>query len=369
LVAHFGTVLFVPSGGESDPTAAARKLVASLEADPRVLTVVEPELDPDHDWMLPFFPAGDPTSDDLLAGGDAQRYLRTSVPITFHVSVPKKNQRTFGPDEEAPSDKYIAVWNGCSLLTAWETTDDDVPRSGGHVVIDVVQDAARRIDGAVYVQPCSPECDYMFTHVGLLVRPDVDADSTSYRRGIHRGVVEVLIQPGPTSEWLSEMLYLEMMSAMDYFAELKNNGQRVLDIQHSAQHDLISLLFAQHHSVEVSTFPLRKRLGEIWRHRGSRKERRVIAARLLLHAANLEMVRREWTENRLRFEARCAEEDGLSLLFANDHPLDAAAIETISMESARATAEQMTLRLENRAMILATVVGAVAGGLVSVIIR
>lgn len=367
LMAHFGTVLFVPSDPNGDATAGTRELVRSLEADPRVITVKEPQLEPSFDWILRFYPShGHAQSRTLLHGADVQHYLRMSAAVLFEVRVPKKNQPAFGRDKQAPSDKYIAAWNGCFLMTAWETNDDFVPRSGGHVVIDVLRDAAQRVGGDVYVQACSPGCDYLFTHVGLVVRTDSDADDPSFSPGLHSGIVEVTLPGEATTEDLVGSLYRKIRLAADYFAALKNTGRRVSDIQHAAEDDLISLLMAQHHSIEASTYRLWERLREAWKHRGSRKQRRELAARLLLHAANLEVLKREWNERRLRFE-RQAQEDQLLLLFANDHPLDAAAIETLSMDTVRATAEHLALRFENRALILATLGGAIAGGLVSAV--
>jgi hypothetical protein len=82
------------------------------------------------------------------------------------VDVPAKNQRRIIESDSLPN-RYDIYWDGEVCLVGWEhNSDESIPLSGGHVVIDVTKTALEALDFGLYVQACNPE-------LRLRVRPYV----------------------------------------------------------------------------------------------------------------------------------------------------------------------------------------------------
>jgi hypothetical protein len=92
------------------------------------------------------------------------------------LDVPDKNQPKVFETDRIPSESYLALWNGVTLLIGWEQTARDyVGSSGGHVVESVLEEATERLDANILVQACNPDCTYVFLHTAIRVLPDEDA--------------------------------------------------------------------------------------------------------------------------------------------------------------------------------------------------
>ena len=78
---------------------------------------------------------------------------------------------------------------------------------------------------------------------------------------------------------------------------------------------------------------------------------------LWLSLANVETLRRTWENLRRDFE----EDHEYLAIFVNDYSSDVATIESLEVGHLDATIEQISQSLDNRALLLATVLGALAG--------
>jgi hypothetical protein len=88
---------------------------------------------------------------------------------------------------------------------------------------------------------------------------------------------------------------------------------------------------------------------------------------LLLSLANTETMLRSWNEIRQSFESTISE-DSIGDLFGSDYSSDITAIDTLDFSHVDSSIEQVSSSLDNRAVAIATIGGALAGGLASAIV-
>ena len=228
-----------------------------------------------------------------------------------------------------------------------------IPVAGGHIVVDVLNDAVHKSGGDLYVQACSPHCDYLFIHTSIRIRAEACGDIEFKFVEDQQSIVETPLTYGADLESVADELYYDVALSIENFAELKNTTQRVKDIERSARHDLSDLLFIQYDHSKLSTQPLLSRLRKAWAHRACRRRSRELISRLWLSMSNLEALKRQWDEARLTFEEE-AQEHNKSPLFARDHPDDVATIASLDLSRMQSTLEQAAARLDNRDVVIAT---------------
>ncbi len=158
--------------GSEVKRALLDELVATLDKDPRVTRVQAPrELNTHYTYLRRYWPERTRTSAErLLTGADYMSVLLLPEPVLFTVRVPKKNQPTKHGFDDVPSDTYDVAWDGVTAWVIWAQSSPDIPKSGGHVVRDVLDDAARALGGGVYEQACSPGCTNIFLHTTLRLK-------------------------------------------------------------------------------------------------------------------------------------------------------------------------------------------------------
>jgi hypothetical protein len=191
---RFGAFMLIIADEQKPISVIMQELVAQLERDPRVISVRAPKLDEDWDEKKTYYPSGihlDP--DTLVEASDAFTAVALSRPIRFVVNVPKKNQPLFHLNDEIPAERYYAEWDGELLFVGWEgQVDDDYSMAGGHIVETVLRDIAREAGYGLYVQACSPSCDYMFAHTTIVATAGDDDDDLEYQVGPSFGEVDVV---------------------------------------------------------------------------------------------------------------------------------------------------------------------------------
>jgi hypothetical protein len=137
------------------------------------------------------------------------------------------------------------------------------------------------------------------------------------------------------------------------FAEMKNLGRRVLDLEAAARGTLLGLMRLQHQRAHVREHHLYERPRLLWKIRGWRRKARADLTRSWVLLASIEEVRREWSEARSRLEA-AAEREGQTALFALDHLDDARKIDDLDTVPIQRGIENAARQMDSNALVLAT---------------
>jgi hypothetical protein len=365
LVARFGTFYFV-APEDARPAAILKTVVAALEEDPRVTSVADHTYEPSFTRRMTVWPHNQNAHDDeLVTGADGLNVLRFSNALEFTIKVPKKNQPTFYAEDVVPSERYIVFWNGASMVVTWaQPADSVVRRAGGHVAIDIIKTATKRAGGNVYVQACSPPCRHLFNHTNLFVQRG-EVARFEYEQIFDRDF-GVVAPDWITPEELPVALYEELRPMVELFGEMKFLGQRVLDLEGAARHEvdhLNGILYARAHARQQ---PIVDRLKRLWTLRHWRRTARTHLSRLWLLLANVESVQRLWAKAERRFDTE-GDNARQTEIFAGDHSHDDVLVETLDLSLVRAVAEESSGQLDNSAITLATAAGAAAAAVGAVV--
>jgi hypothetical protein len=353
----------------ADKRQAIREVCSALEQDSRVVNVMVPDISPDFTVRSTFYPDLNRTSeDDLLNGADAFQVLELSDPIRFHMHVPKKNQPQWHGWDNIPTEDYFVAWDGISAFVLWEQDSDRIPLPGGQIVTDILSFALATTQAELYIQACSPDCDNIFFHTNLYLHPDEDYTYDGAPKIVRRkdeNAVDVAIPADESNFEILEWLHSYLGSPASHFAKLKNLGRRVMDIESSIRDQMAHLLSHYYEHAAITAKPLWRSLKDRWRIRWWRREARQILAGLWLSLANVESLRREWQDSRRTFEGN---DDEYMAIFEVDYSNDVAVIESLEVGHLNATIEQISRNLDNRALLFATVVGALAGALAGALV-
>jgi hypothetical protein len=249
-------------------------IVKALEADSEVATVdVEPP-EPTNDFLdeTSIFPAvtdlDQKSTTSLLSGGDQQRSVQFETPIPFVVSVPRKNQPTVKPDDEVAAQRYFVLWDGWIVIVAWSQRDRLVPEAGGQIVSDILSRAVQKAGATLYVQACSPACKHLFNHTTLLVEQVESAGEPGPRLAPAPQWNTAILQTersveSPVKAALA--VYAELGTAVERFAQMKNLGRRILDLEDLARSQLLALMRIQYQRAHVWEHPIWNRPPMLWR--------------------------------------------------------------------------------------------------------
>jgi hypothetical protein len=138
-----------------------------------------------------------------------------------------------------------------------------------------------------------------------------------------------------------------------------------MDIESSIRDEVAHLLAHYYEHAVIAATPWWRNLKDRWRTKWWRREARQILAGLWLSLANIEGLRRDWDNRRRLFEDKRSQ---IMALFAIDYPSDVGAIESLEVSHLDATIEQISGNLNNRAVAMATMFGALAGGLAGALV-
>lgn len=337
-------------------------LVNALRSDSRVSDVSAPELSMPFTYASKFFPDGQGASTfALLTGSDFFTGFRLSTPVLFSLRIPAKNQPKHHGHDDVPSDVYWAAWDGLTVWISWKQETTHTPMSGGHVVQQVLSDALAVLGDRLYTQACSPGCQNVFLHTTLLLEQSNDAEGAvvvSRGNGPFQLKASVLMlnPPWEALTWL----HLNLTGAASDFAEMKNTGRRLRDLEEAARSELTHLSAHYYEHSRVSTLPFRQSLALRWQSRGWRREARQLLAGLWLAMAQISTLRSQWAERQREFSGSVGD-DGHGLIFLADQEADSFAIGSLDVGPMERTVEQIAARLDNRALVTATLAGVVGG--------
>ena len=357
------------SGGAPD-LGLAQRLKDALEEDSRVTNAVAPALDPGWSPHVYAYPGID-SVEDAVGVLDGQRHFHAQVfsePINLDVHVPRKNQRTVFADDEIPAEDYHALWDGRSLLVAWEQSGDShFSAAGGHVLEQVLETAAEKVALGIQVQACNPSCDFVFVHTDLVVVADPDATEWTAIPDEDLAVIYVTAPVEPELDAIANRVWLRYRGALRDFADMKNLGRQVLDLELVMRYTLDRLSSLHHARAAALNGPLRKRPAAIWHLRAWRRQSRLLLSSLWLGLGTLEYRKRRWSDARTQF-MRSTHEADIGKLFELDATDEMDSIRNLDVSSIEASMEHAGSRLDASAVVLATLLGAVAGAVAGALV-
>ncbi|MCS5496933.1 hypothetical protein NY547_06750 [Cnuibacter physcomitrellae] len=368
--ARFGS--FVLALGHGRTANDLRSDIASqLSKDSRV-TRVSPgapgeQWDEDHT----FFPIHTRDSTNLVSGADHIHTRRFGNPISFSVNVPAKNQPTINGETPA-ADRYEVSWDGWTAVVLWARMTGEVhaPGAAGQVVVEILQDALNAMGHSLLVQACSPSCEHLFGHRNMRV-------SSWAGRGmpfdIEFGIVEpsapvwVKLQGDLNATSTVLAIHQEVALPAEAFARLKNTARRILLIQSNMRRQTSELLSRDYAALLRADVGFWRTIGhgfqDAWwfiRGEGPARPTKRLIAELWLGMAAVESLQQKYAEADRDFHDVISEW-AIPELFTIDLKDDEARVESLNSDFARAAIENKSARMDNRGIVVATLVAAIFG--------
>ncbi len=358
-VCRIGTIyLAVPN--DSGPEDRLKAIAGALENDSRVISISTGNQNPAYMHHRQFFPAWDTRDPEaVITGSDVFTALQFHLPITFKVVVPVKNQPKHHNADDIPTDTYWMAWDGMVATVLWKHPGGEIPRSGGQVILEILEKAAGEIGCSVYNQACSPGCENVFMHADMALRKTAGVEA-AHVTSSHHSTVFVDIASSEDDRESLRSIVSNLTISCRHFSEQKNIGRRVLDLEIASWAQLSHLLGHYTEHVKISTLPFLKSLKRRWNNRGWRSEVRTLSAQIWLCLTAMEVLLRNWRDDRRNFDEQAAEA-GIEPIFKIDYRDDVEMIESINLARLESIASQVESRLDSRLISWATAGGAVAG--------
>ena len=359
---RIGTWFLIPPRSVQDNAVVVHSLVEALGDDTRVVNVVPPVLNDYWTYRRDFYPDLNRTSrDGVRTGVDGFQALEMSDFICFRVRVPIKNQEPHQDIDDVPSDTYFVIWNGIVILVMWEQDADSVPMSGGHVVEKVLKEVLGKIGCQLYVQSCSPDCDFLFLHRTLRIEEDSQVEDFEMRGcSDPRLLTYVAKSRRDDPEEELEQLGLVCREGVSDFADFKNSSRRLIDLEVEVRKDVERLLsHYQAHAALVAAGWGPRCLWQRWANRSWRREAWALVAGIWLAIANIEILLREWADER----GAVNERERLVDLLVKDVARDVDVVGSLNLAPVTETVSQVTTVLNSQSAAKAALFGALAGGI------
>lgn len=369
LWARFGTFVIDFKGG--DPDKLQGQLAFQIGKDSRVTGAKRPPKTSFWDTEDAFYPIEVDNDEALLSGADQVTAVKFGLPIVFGVHVPAKNQPVIN-GEPAVVDSYNVAWDGWTAVVTWErTADEDFPPvAAGQVVTDILRDALRALGHDLLVQACSPWCQHLFGHTNMRVSV---WDSTDWESdwGIRPELgdqLEVRLQ-GDYSD--ADRVPIEILRQIEMpagaFARMKNTARRILNLELSSRQRPAILLHSDYLALRRADVGFWKTIGHgiqdgwaLVRGRGRGRPVKRIIAELWLQMAAIESLQHDFAQAKRDYND-AIQEVATRGLFDGDLKDDEAGVETLSVDFAKAAIENKSARMDNRGVVVATLVAAVIG--------
>jgi hypothetical protein len=349
----------------------ADRLKDALEADPRVVSATVPTLDPGWSPHMIAYPGMEDIDDDwgIIDGVRHVHVQRFSNPVGFHMHVPAKNQPKVFQDDVIPAEDYFVLWNGQSLIVAWrQDFGSPLSSSGGHIVESVLQEACNRIDATTRFQSCNPSCQFLFVHTDIVLIPDPNTTSWVHTPDPEDATTLLVRAPAAGDlEATARAAWRRYAQALRDFADMKNIGRRIMDLELVVRRDLDKLNGLHHRRAEAREHGVLRRVAAIWKFRSWRRQSRYYLARLWLALSSLEHMKRQWADERGHF-TRTTREAGVESLFDLDASDEIDSVRELDLSLIEGALDHASARLDTSAVVSATVFGAIAGAIAAAII-
>ncbi len=338
---------------------AIAKVIEALNSDPRVARVDKPKrID---EFISRNVVANDDLSDAdaLVSGGGSYPWFEIGQPILFKVHVPTKNQPRYGADlEDAPED-YLALWNGSLLMVFWEQEQDTlIPMQGGQVVRDLLREAI--VAAGFRAQVIGPS----FAHIDIRITSNASAGPVFTREGTWEVGLALVQAWSPTGLAASAMMLCRQPA--EAFYRSTATATRIHFVHAALSDDLVELLKLQMRRATVQLAPPWAWIVQRWEIRGWRRSARRIMSRMWLASAQLERLRSEWEASILHLNDAVREIGGVNV-FEVDTTGDRRDVEAINVKLPLDAIAYVASRLDNRDVVVATTLGALAGAVAGAI--
>ncbi|WP_327343555.1 hypothetical protein [Streptomyces europaeiscabiei] len=339
----------------------------ALQGDPRVQWVKAPKMNMDFCSHLTVYPNAEGSdSDEIMHGTDGMRAVHFDRPLLFKIVVPIKNQPQHHHADDIPTDTYWVAWDGVVVMILWRHEKDAIPRSGGQVVMQVLEEVCEKANLGAFNQACSPACTNVFMHSDLIVRQREELDGCEVE-GAERTTVDVGVPANDNPEDVLIDLFFAFGRTSFYFARQKNLGRRIIDLESVAWGRTSHLLRHYSTHVEASASPIKKRIRMRWGNRGWRSEVRSLSAQTWVCMTGIEVMLRKWSELKNDFIDDAKEMSCLSI-YETDYSDEVKIIESIDLSRLESVSTQVESRLDNRLISLATAGGAISGGITGALV-
>lgn len=339
----------------------------ALQGDPRIQWVKRPKLNMDFCRHLAVYPdANESDTDEIMHGSDALRAVHLDRPIIFKMVVPIKNQPQHHHADDIPTDTYWVAWDGVVVMILWRHKKKDLPRSGGQIVLQLLEEVCKTVSLGVLNQACSPACSNVFMHSDLIVNQVEELDEARVLDA-DRTTVEIATPFNEQPEDVLIDLFFAFGRPSLYFARQKNLGRRIIDLETEAWGRASHLISHYAAHAQASALPIKDRIVARWRNRGWRSEVRSLSAQTWVCMTGIELMLRKWKELKNDF-SDAATEHSCMPVYETDYTDDVAIIESIDLSRLESMSTQVESRLDNRLISIATAGGAISGGITGALV-
>ena len=341
----------------SEPIEA--RLREELRKDARVLEVIptQSNIDIDNARTHTFYDIREDVDDIIEALGSFEA-LRFNTYLAFRVRMPAKNQPRYRSLDDVPTDDYLVIWDGVSLAVQWEQDSPRATGSGGHVVLELVQEIGKRAGYEVEILACSPACYHRFIHADI-----VTFDSTELPDHFHAGggspVGSTIVSPYQRNRDDLENLrqtYAALHTPLTLYAEAQTLANAISFLERRSRADSEEILAIVYSQVSRRRLPTPGAFADLWAMRGSRSRTRRLTAGLWLALAMVDSYRGVWFVRFSRFR-EVMEASNMKELTEFMDP-GQREIERLNLDLVRASLQEVASRAEGRALVMATAMGA-----------
>lgn len=376
---RYGTFMLITSADAESVPNLRDRLEEAIRNDNRIVDALPVSINEEWIHGTVVYPRRNETTDEaLLSSGDATSAIRFRAPIVFTVKIPIKNQPLFHNENDIPTDTYYAAWDGITATVLWKREPENLepPRSGGHIVIDVLQDIAKAMGLHLYVQACGPGCTNGFAHPVMRIERVRDSEERFSVRGFdnYNNCVNIHMHGKGSPQDLVAGIALTTGGEGESFAIYKNYARRILDLEICARSMVDELLALRHARIARSRLSVAKRIRESWVQRSNERKVRLLMSSLWLAFARIEALRMDWLQTRRRFNdllGRFHYGD----LYETDRGDDDEAIMSQDLSVIGGAVDQTATRMDARALAwttalvaLAGLIGAVIGGIATALL-
>jgi hypothetical protein len=366
------TAVRVPSDVEFDhvgPEASAfaaeveSKFRAALAADPRVSELIDSNasFEVDNARTRTLYQIDAEASNVLDSVGAFQGLTLNSV-IVFRVRVPKKNQPKYRSMDDVPADDYLAAWDGLSLAVQWNQTHPGATGSGGHVVLEILEQAGEKAEFPVSILTCTPSCLHRFLHLDFVTFEDECGCGKGFHLSGETPVGRTVIAPFGRAESDVRNLYqtfFAVSSVLHVFAETRSDAEYILHLAYRSRIDSSEVLYISYQRADRSRLPdFTSWVKDLWDLRGSRREARRLIAGIWLALAMIDARLGTYLNRNSRFNELVDEKQLTELrsFLETEHQ----SVADLDLAGVRASLQETATRMEGRLLIAATFGGAAA---------
>lgn len=343
------------------------QLRQALDADPRVAEVLPAagKQDVDNAKAVQFF-EGDEGQRDFTKSFSRYLALRLNAPIEFVVRVPRKNQPKYRSMDDVPSDEYRVIWDGIVALVLWRQESRAATGSGGHVVLDILEDAGELSGWGIDVLACAPGCLHRFMHADFVLfeTPCKDRADTHSHGEVYVGKSVILPIAADLENLTSSLrrVFSLLDSTFALFAEVRSRADGVEFLEWRIHAYCAELLTIQYMRASRRSMARPWQwVADTWRLRGSRRTVREDVSAAWLALATIQAEIDVWQRLSSILDRRKVEA-GLEEI---DEVLDVgqSAIRGLDLTLARELVTEVSNRRDGKMLLIATGAGAVAAAL------